>query len=320
MILSFGLSPAWQQILVFDSVRIDRVNRARTAKWCASGKVFNAGAAVHTLGGPGLAMAPVGGAPRAPMEEEFNALGMGYRCLETRAGTRVCTTIIDKTAGTITELVEEGRPLAPDELERFHAAWQEEAGRANVAIVTGSLPRGVPVSFYRALLQGQHCPVVLDFRGDGLLSVLDLEPLVVKPNREELAKTVGYSLDEDRALLSAMRSLNRRGAKWVVVTQGAGPVWVSSATECYRMTPPPVDSTELINPIGSGDAMAGAIAWRIGNGPIDNGKMNNGRVIVEAVRLGIAAAVQNLRQLLPCRLDASTLVSESNGISVERLE
>lgn len=324
MILSAGLSPAWQQILVFDAVRIDRVNRARTAEWCASGKVFNAGIAIHTLGGPGLVMAPVGGVAREPMEAEFRALGMRYRCIGTEAATRVCTTIIDKAAGTITELVEEGRPLTPDELERFRAVFDEETGRASIAVVMGSLPSGTPVSFYRELLQKQRCPVVLDFRGEGLLSVLDLEPLVVKPNRQELANTVGDTLDDDGALVGAMRSLNRRGAGWVVVTHGAASVWVSSATELYRMRPLPLGAREVVNPIGSGDAMAGTIAWVIGKQAmgkqVTGDGMGGSKTVVNAVRLGIAAAARNARRLLPCRLDAAGIGAEADEVHVERLE
>ena len=47
MILSAGLTPAWQQILVFDGFRYGEVNRAAEAVWCASGKVFNAGIAAQ---------------------------------------------------------------------------------------------------------------------------------------------------------------------------------------------------------------------------------------------------------------------------------
>ena len=61
MILSAGLTPAWQQILVFDSFRYGEVNRAAQVVWCSSGKVFNAGIAAHLLGGPSLTLATVGG-------------------------------------------------------------------------------------------------------------------------------------------------------------------------------------------------------------------------------------------------------------------
>ena len=63
MILAAGLSPAWQQFLVFDSFRYGEVNRAREAHWCTAGKVCNAGNAAHHLGGPSLTLVPAGGQP-----------------------------------------------------------------------------------------------------------------------------------------------------------------------------------------------------------------------------------------------------------------
>nr|VFJ91063.1 MAG: tagatose 6-phosphate kinase [Candidatus Kentron sp. LFY] len=335
MILSVGLSPAWQKILVFDSVRGGEVNRARIAMWCASGKVLNAGMAVHTLGGRGLTMAPVGGPALRPMEEELRALGMAYRFIETEAATRVCTTVVEEATGDITELVEEGQPLSAEELSRFRNAYREESRRARVVVMMGSLPQGTPVSFYRELLERTRCPMVLDFRGDGLLSVLDLAPLVVKPNREELEDTVGHPLKGEQALCDAMRLLNGKGARWVVITEGAASVWLSSATEIYRIEPPRIAREQVVNPIGSGDAMAGAMALRIatwgmgdgttgsgitGSGTIENEAIENGASVVEAVRWGIAAAAQNVRRLLPCRLDPASLATAAARIQVERLE
>ena len=146
---------------------------------------------------------------------------------------------------------------------------------------------------------------MLDFRGEGLLDVLDLHPLVVKPNREELAQTMGHSLDDDRQLLDAMRTLNRRGAQWVVVTQGAGPVWVTSASKTYRFGSLPVD--QIVNPLGSGDAMTAGIAWAI----------RAGRDIVDAVRLGIAAAAQNVGRLDTGRIDPILAEQQAREVPVE---
>ena len=229
VILLAGLTPAWQQTLVFDAFTPGEVNRAREVYWNASGKVLNAAAAVRWLGGDGLAVAPVGGPAVAAFDRELDALGIRRRWIATESSTRVCTTILDRARGTMTELVENGRPLAPAELEAYLAAYAEEAARADVAVMSGSLPLGTPDEYYRELVRRTPCPAVLDFRGPGLLGVLDLKPLVVKPNRQELAETLGRPLDTDEELRSAMRELNRRGAQWVIVTQGGGPVWLSSA-------------------------------------------------------------------------------------------
>ncbi|MCC6352325.1 MAG: bifunctional hydroxymethylpyrimidine kinase/phosphomethylpyrimidine kinase [Verrucomicrobiae bacterium] len=295
MILVSGLTPAWQQILVFDRFAAGEVNRASEAHWCASGKVLNAGIAAHHLGGPSLTLSPLGGPAFDPISREFEGMGIPHQWIRTAAPTRVCTTLIDRATATITELVENGKPIAPREMESYLAAHACAAKRASVAVVIGSLPAGTPDSCYRTLLESTPCPAVLDFRGEGLLSVLDLRPLVIKPNRNELAATLGQPLDSDDGLLAAMRSLNDRGAHWVVVTQGAGPVWLTSRTETHRL--PPAHIPDLVNPIASGDAMAAAIAWAIATG----------RSVPEAVQLGIAAAAQNARQLLPCRLDPKAL-------------
>jgi len=306
LILSAGLTPAWQQILVFDQVRWGEVNRARQVAWCGSGKVLNAGMAVHSLGGPSVTLAPLGGSPLVEIDREFADLGVPRRWIETLVATRVCTTMLDRSTGQITELVENGRPLGESELAAFRAAYAEEAARADVVVLIGSLPSGAPPSLYRDLVASTPCPMVLDFRGDGLLSILDLKPLVVKPNREELAQTFGRSLDGDAELLAAMRQLNRLGAQWVVVTQGAKAVWVSSLDQVYRLTPPRI--AEVVNPIGCGDSLAAGIAWAT----------RRGEPLVDAARFGIGAAGDNLGNLLPCRLSRENAASLASRVSVDR--
>jgi len=307
VILCAGLTPAWQQILVFDGFRYGEVNRASEVVWCASGKVFNAGIGAYHLGGPSLTLATVGGPPLPQIEAEFKALGVPYRWVRTRSATRVCTTILDRATGTITELVENGRPLTPEELDEFRRAYAEEVARADVVVLIGSLPVGTPETIYRDLLERTSCPAVLDFRGQGLLSVLDLKPYVIKPNREELAATVGHPLATDEELLSAMRLLNERGAQWVIITHGAGPVWVTSRREAYRFYP--VVVRDAVNPIASGDALAVTIAWAT----------RAGRSLPDAVRLGLAAAAQNVRQLLPARLQPDKLEAEAAFVRVEEV-
>jgi 1-phosphofructokinase family hexose kinase len=307
VILSAGLTPAWQQILVFDTFRYGEVNRAAEAHWCASGKVFNAGIGVHHLGAESVTLATAGGPPLVQIRAEMESLGVPLEIVETESATRVCTTILDRGRGTMTELVENGRPVTEGELDAFADRFGRRVQEAEAVILIGTLPAGTPVAFYRRLLEQAHCPAVLDFRGEGLLSVLDLEPHVVKPNREELARTVGHALDTDDALLEAMRSLNDRGARWVVITDGPNPVWLTSRTEAYHFLPLAVPPAESVNPIGCGDAMAAALAWAI----------RDGVAMPDAVGLGIAASVDNLRQLLPCRLCAERVREMAGGIRAE---
>ena len=295
MILAAGLTPALQQIYAFDRFRPDEVNRAVVRAQCASGKVLNVGAALHFLGCESRVLSVVGDSDRATVDGEFTALGMSCRWIETAAPTRTCTTILDRQTGTTTELVENAGPLSASELAEFRAAFKEEAAKANFLVLTGSLPAGTPPIFFGELLADVRCPVLLDIRGPELLLSLEHRPLVVKPNREELAATVGRPLARDEDLHDAMAELNERGAEWVVVTAGKQSVWVRGGGRLYRLDPPRLD--RIVNPIGCGDVLAAAIAAAIvrGDDPL------------EAVRFGIAAAVESALTLLPARFDGSRI-------------
>jgi 1-phosphofructokinase family hexose kinase len=305
VILSAGLTPAWQHVLVIDSFRSGEVNRAREAHWCASGKVLNAGVAAHLLGCPSLTLSTGGGHTLAEMDRNLDELGVPRRWVKTQATTRVCTTILDQSTGTITELVENGRPLRQEELQEFRRAFGKEASRADLALLMGSLPAGTPAAYYRELLEQATCPTIADFRGEGLLAVLDLKPLVVKPNREELAATLGRPLATDAELVEAMQSLNRRGAQWVIITQGTSAAWVTSLGQVYRVYPLKLE--KIVNPIGCGDVMTAAIARAT----------LEGRDMLTAIRHGVAAAAANARHPLPGRFDPASIEAEAEQVRVE---
>ena len=82
VIVAAGLSPAWQQILLFDAFVPGDVNRARESRWCGSGKVLNVGIGLAHLGAVSCTIAPLGGAARLAIESEFAAVGAHF----TRGG------------------------------------------------------------------------------------------------------------------------------------------------------------------------------------------------------------------------------------------
>ncbi|QDU37297.1 Tagatose-6-phosphate kinase [Maioricimonas rarisocia] len=291
MILAAGLSPAWQQIADFDQLRPGEVNRATQVHWCASGKVLNAAIAVHRLGAPCRGLSVAGGPAGHSLRADMQAEGVAMDWVETTAPSRVCTTIRETGPGRTTELVENAPALTQSDLETFLKVFEQAAATADVLVLSGSLPAGTPADFYRTMLQRAGKPAVLDIRGDELIHALECCPRVVKPNREELAATVDHPVDDEEGLRQAVRALQERGAEWVVITDGAGPVYAASPDEAWRFEP--ARPRELVNPIGCGDSLAAGLAVGI----------SEGRGLVDAVRLGMGAAAANLENLLPARLE-----------------
>ena len=306
MILVAGLTPALQQIYLFDHFRSGDVNRAVEHLRCASGKVLNVGVALHLFGCESRVLSVVGNSNRDAIDAELTNLGMSCRWIETAAPTRTCTTILDRRTGTTTELVENAGPISADELSAFRAAFAEEAAKADFVVLTGSLPTGTQTNFYRELLANVRCPVLLDIRGPELLLALEHRPLVVKPNREELAATVGRPLPRDLDVHDAMAELNDRGAAWVVVSAGKQAVWVRGEGRLRRLNPPGFTLDGIVNPIGCGDVLAAGIAAAIVRGSEP----------VEAVRFGIAAAAESALSLLPARFEASRIRARASTIQI----
>ena len=306
MILTCGLSPAWQHIMVVDGLLPGDVNRAAEVHWCASGKVLNAAIAIAHLDGCGHVVSVLGGPRRADIEREFESRELETTWIGCNSPTRVCTTIIDSGGGTATELVENAGELNEREWRAFEVACRDAAGASDLVLMMGSIPRGVPRGIYREILQGTRGRAVLDLCGEELLEAIKAGPFLVKPNHEELERTLGRELEDEAEALSAMRSLNDLGAAWVVVTAGAGPTLATSGGKSFRFLPPSVDR---VNSIGCGDCMSGALAVAL----------EEGRAPLEAIRFGMGAAADNLGQVLMGRLDRGRVEELAGQVGIEEI-
>jgi len=289
VILAAGLSPAWQQILRFETLHPGEVNRAMESVWCASGKVVNVAVGAALLGQDVRMVSPRGGLTGKMMEQDLRQFSMRMEWIETTPPTRVCTTLLEDS-GTTTELVENSANLSPAEIEEFLSRVREAARDAEIVLLTGSIPRNAAPDLFARVLEKSAGRAVLDLRGEPLLHCLRFSPFLVKPNREELQATVQTSIRSDQELLQAMSELNQRGAKWVVVSEGGRAVWVTSGEKAIRFTPPRI---HVVNPIGCGDALAAGIAC----------ELERSGDVLAAVRFGMGAAAHNAEQLLPARLD-----------------
>jgi len=306
MIIAAGLSPAWQQILEVNSLLTGEVNRCQSAHWCASGKVINVGIALQHLGSPSETIFPAGGYAKGLIESDLKQLDVPFHILPQQNPTRICTTILDQSTHQTTELVENATSLSREEVDSFSAEFMRRVATAKVAVLTGSLPTGTPATFYRDLIAKINCPVILDARGEELEAALTQAPYLVKPNHEELERTLSRSLPNTEELIKGMQEMNQRGATWVVISQGKTALLATSADQVFRFTPPAI---KVVNPIGCGDCLAAGIAYGI----------EKGWAVPEAIRWGMGAAANNLSQLLPARLSATNVQSFFEQVNMEQV-
>ncbi|MEZ6044870.1 MAG: PfkB family carbohydrate kinase [Planctomycetaceae bacterium] len=306
MICVAGLTPAWQQILVFEQLFVNEVNRAQSAHWCASGKVLNCGLAIHALKGESVTISPAGGMNGEAMKASFLKSGAHAIWLDSKVETRVCTTVISQSDRSITELVENSRPMPAAELESYLKCIHQVSDEVDMMVLTGSLPDETDPEFYRRILSRCTKPAILDIRGPGLKATLDMKPLVVKPNRSELETTLERELESEADLLAGMQELISAGAQWVLITNGKNDVYLASSEEAYRYQTLQVP---VVNAIGCGDCFTAGLALAI----------DQGKSIPDAVPYGIAAAADNLQQLLPAQLDEQRVQELAGKVKKQKL-
>ena len=289
MILCLGPTPAAQRVMVFRKLNLDAVNRAATTLEVASGKPVNVAKVLQELGASPIVTGFVGGARGEFVRSQLLARQLPQDFITVAAQTRQCLTVIDETTGMQTELVEESQPVAPSDYVQLEEVVRRRLADCEAIILSGSLTPGGPTDFYRRCVQlakQAKAFAAVDAQGASLIAALEAKPDLIKPNRAEVAATVGRELKTEPELRAAMHELHERGAQRVVVTNGRQPTLASDGSRCWRITPPII---KALNPIGSGDAFTAALVWRLLRG--DN--------LGEACRWGSASGAANALTLLP---------------------
>lgn len=294
-ILCLGLTPALQRTLLFDTLAINDVNRAKGVIESAAGKALNTARALSVLSMPVQVAGLNGGSTGRKIDAFLKAYGVTSVQTSMKANTRICTTLLDQKHNTITELVEEAPNPGVAALKRFMRDNLERITDASALVISGTLPPFVEETFYLPFVreaQKRGIPVVIDSHKAPLLHVLSERPLLAKLNQHELAITFKRKITGEQQLLSCMNELIARGAQNVVITQGAKPTYLMTRNgKHWRLTPPKLD--QVINPIGSGDCSTAGIVC----------KLLKRRPLPEAIAFGLACGTANATTQTPADFD-----------------
>lgn len=293
MILCLGTTPAVQRVMVFDHYVPGEVNRASQVLECLAGKSGNAAKAARALGASVTALTFVGGRTGELYRQGLDAAGIAHDLVEVDHPTRLCITVVDRSKNDATELVEETAPVSPAALSELRRRFAAIIPQAKVLVLSGTLAPGVPVDFYAECTReaNRHgVAVIVDAHGEPLRQALPARPLVVKPNRAELGRTVGHPVDTPAALRDAIGQLAGESGGWVLVTSGPGEVLLGNGRDLWRIDVPTI---RPVSAIGSGDSLAGGLAVAL----------LNGETFPEAATLGIACGISNALHILPGQID-----------------
>ena len=145
-------------------------------------------------------------------------------------------------------------------------------------VVSGSLARGMTPDYYGEILNAvpAHVKKVVDTEGDRLKEALKCRGGLIKPNIEELERTLKRKIRSKEELLSGCYELLDRGAKRVLLSLGKQGAVITDGTKNYfcKSVNVAMNST-----LGAGDGMVAAAT----NALTKDGDLQ------EVLRCGVAA-------------------------------
>ncbi|KMO69374.1 1-phosphofructokinase family hexose kinase [Mycolicibacterium obuense] len=251
------------------------VHRVTSVTDQAGGKGVNVARALTLAGLDALAVLPA--ATNDPLITALQAAAVSFRVVTSAEPARTNLTITEPD-GTTTKINEPGATLDAATVTALTDAVLAAADGADWVVMSGSLPPGMPTSWYGdvvAMLASYRCRVAVDTSDAPLGALVEsLErgaPDLIKPNAEELAGVLGLSpelLEEAVAqgdpepVVAAARQLVDRGVGAVLATLGAEGAVLVDANGAWMATPPPIVPRSTV---GAGDSsLAGYIRAEVG--------------------------------------------------------
>ncbi|HLK47162.1 MAG TPA: 1-phosphofructokinase family hexose kinase [Bryobacteraceae bacterium] len=284
MIVTLTINPAIDRTISVDRLAFEDRARISSSRESAGGRGINASSVIHSFGGPTQAVLTSGGDKGRRLEALLERSGFPVVVVPIQKEIRTDLTITDRHGLTI-HLNEAGPELSAAELICVEKAVRESLDRANWLMLCGSLPPGVPASFYAKLIgaaRRKKVKTLLHTSGDALHEGIEARPSVVTPNQTEAERLLGRTLLTSTQFLEAAEQVRQMGAESVVLSLGSRGAVGAFADGLVTAGSPPIDS---VCPIGSGDALAAAYAWA----------MLRKSKPAEAIRWGVAAGTASAR-------------------------
>jgi 1-phosphofructokinase/tagatose 6-phosphate kinase len=300
--LAVCANPTLQKTLRFDSVDCGEVNRVRQHRLDVAGKGLIVTRVLSQLGRKAVHLTHLGGELRGIFLDLCGQDRLDVRWVEGGCPIRFCYTVISGSGGErgVTELVEEGGPVAEGTGERLMAKYRELLPACSTVILSGSKAKGyggdiIPGMTRLARESGKR--VILDLRGSDLVNSLPFEPDLIKPNLREFTETFLPELAAPDMLSGAESKVRESVAETalklcaeyrtnIVLSRGGQSVWYCGGGSFGEY---PAEPVEAVNTTGSGDALTAGIACAL----------EDGASLTEAVARGVRCGSLNAGLLKP---------------------
>lgn len=307
MIYTLTPNPAIDYNISCDGLQPNTVTRTRDAVYTPNGKGLNVSFTLDHYGVDTTILGFFAGFSGRYIVEGARELGVDVKPVWTEGITRVNVFL---NAGPDTEynMVNAGAAItAADEDAMFDLI--DRLDDLDCLVISGSLPPNASEGFLRTAIErvrAKGSRFVLDISSPQLAELLELEPLLIKPNDDELRDIFGIEVvaGDDESASAAMGELHARGAQNVLLTLGGAGAYFSNGEHLWFANR--TFDVEVRSTVCAGDSSLAAFlsVWFSDRDRVEDAlrrSMATGANVVECAGLGDFAHVEEYEKGIDIR-------------------
>ena len=261
-ILCICLSSTLQRTISFKELNLTQVNRSQYYRLDASGKAVNSARVLTQLEkGSAIVVCPLGEKNLSAFTDAAARDQLDLCYVTIPGNTRECWTLLDRTAGTTTELVVSEALLESDEDKKAAAAAEikmlkfinDALPQVDAVLLAGSRPKIWSEDLY-ATISGMARDAgklfLADYTGEDMTKTLaSAIPDIIKINEEEFRATFPELNDKplDQAITEKSRQLNNI----IVITRGTESTYAAAQGLFHEC---PSEKVAALNTTACGDS------------------------------------------------------------------
>ena len=261
-ILCICMSSTIQRTISFEKLALTQVNRSKHYRVDASGKAVNSARVLEQLeAGSATVVCPLGEKNLSAFTEPAARDKLNILYASIPGQTRECWTLLDRAAGTTTELVV-GEPLLESEEEKKAVAAAEikmlkfindALPQVDAVLLAGSRPKIWSEDLY-ATIAGMSKDAgklfLADYIGEDMTKTLAASvPDIIKINEEEFRAT--FPETADQALKQAVTEKSRELNNIIVITRGTASTFAADRGQFVEC---PTEKVNAVNTTACGDS------------------------------------------------------------------
>lgn len=277
MILTVCLSPCIDVNLEVESLNVGKSHKILSKRVFFTGKAINVAIGLARLKVDSFATGFMYEENGHQFEQELHREGVTYKFVWNKGRVRENYKFIDHKS-MLTEIDDISPMVSEEKQEELIKLISRLSPSCEAVVISGGLAKGMSPDFYGRVLSAVPSNVkrVVDSEGERLFSSLKYGVDLVKPNLEELERSLQRSIVTQAEMLAACNELIKLGTKRVLLSLGKSGAIIADGTSAFYCKSLNV---AMNSTLGAGDSMvAAATSALVKNAPIE-----------EILRQGVAA-------------------------------